>query len=138
MTYVIALSFCDEDSESAELMFECFIKMKVSCYFYKRAPRVDRLMLDLHESIYTSALARVYLIKNASFQRLYTRFELTCGRGRRNNFILKEGGLFNEIIPEEFQFIGERGWTVIPRPIGYETYEGVANQVFSAIRGLEE
>jgi hypothetical protein len=134
MTYLVALSFCEEDSEYARSLAKCFSLARVSCYFYKGARRVDRLMYELHASIYLSARARVYFLRASSFERRYTRFEINCGRNRANNFLISDAGLLERDVPEEFMFIHEKGWTVVASPGDHVPYRDVAGYVLKALR----
>lgn len=134
MSYVVALSFCEEDNQGAAALHEALIGRNVSCYFYKSAPRADRLMFDHHVQVYGSAMCRVYFLRPESFSRTYTKFELKCGRGKRLNFLLTENGVLDCLVPLEFHYVADEKWSVLRAPASTCERDATCDLILDAVR----
>lgn len=134
MSYVVALSFCEQDSQGAAALHDTLIGRNISCYFYKCAPRADRLMFDYHAVVYGAAMCRVYFLRPENFSRTYTRFELKCGEGKKINFILTETGMLDCLVPHEFHYIAAEGWSVLGAPTSPSERDAVCDLILDAVR----
>jgi hypothetical protein len=114
MKFSIAISFCDEDTKFAEKLWLALKRRRAGSYYYKKDPKIGPLILGYHQSIYTNAYSRIYLLRNRSFVGKIVSFELLCGRGLSNNFVVPtEASVVNEI-PNDFLFISDSGWNWLP------------------------
>ncbi|SEO22766.1 hypothetical protein [Bradyrhizobium sp. OK095] len=134
MSYVVALSFCEEDTQGAAALHEALIGRNVSCYFYKRAPRAERLMFDHHALVYGAAMCRVYFLRPETFSRTYTRFELKCGEGKKINFLLTETGTLDCQVPHEFHYITDEEWSVLRAPASTCDRDAACDLILDAVR----
>lgn len=132
MKYLVAISFCDEDSAFAESLWKSFRRRRAGSYFYKRKPTWGPLILGYHQSIYAKAHSRIYLLRNRSFLGKIVSFELNCGRDLANNYILPmEPSVLNNI-PNDYLFLSDPGWIWLSHPRKIEIGR-IADQILRSI-----
>lgn len=114
MRYLAAISFCEEDSAFAETIWSEFCQKRAGSYFYKKSPQFGPLLLGYHQSIYSNAHCRIYLLRRRSFIGKVVSFELLCGRGLKANIVVPIEPNISQEVPNDFLFVNDPSWKWLP------------------------
>ena len=111
MTYLCAISCCSEDAARADEVYLALQARQIGAFFYRRTDMGYGLLYGLHSGIYRQAVARLYFLREESFQKDYPTFELRCGMERESNLIVPCTDKIAGRTPEDFDFVHGPAWT---------------------------
>lgn len=116
----------------AQELYALATARQIGCFFYKEREFPADLLRRAHIQLYSTARVRLYLLREMSFQREYTRLELRCGQACAGNIVVSLDGLSKENVPDEFAFMRESGWHWERSDAGADSWIGL---IAKALRG---
>jgi hypothetical protein len=117
----------------ADHLFQALSELRVGTFFYGRRRIGFGPMLNQHADVYGKACLRIYLLREESFDRKFTSFELRCGQGRGPNLIIPMAENVRSNVPNSHLFIFEEGWNWLPAWLG-EDWPAIVERVLDYTR----